>query len=366
MRKIGIDARLYSQTGVGVYMRNLLYFLQKNADKDINYYIYLMDEDNTKITFTDHRFIKRKANYPWHSFSEQAGFLKTINRDGLDLMHFTYFSYPLFYRKPFIVTIHDLTPLLFKTGRASTKNPIIYSFKHTVFKYILSSQMKNAKAIITPTKTVKRQLIDVYGEKYKNKIHQIYEGVNYELIEAKENHDLKKKFSKPFFIYIGNFYPHKNLENLIKAFSKIQKDIQLILIGPKDYFSTRLLQFNIKLEQNERIKFFHSSKLEDLVFFYKNALALIHPSLSEGFGLPIIEAAYFNCPIIASNIDVFKEILDDNYLSFNPYSVDYMKKQIEYFLEKKPKYDYKDFVNKYSFEKMTEKTIKIYLNASDK
>lgn len=82
--------------------------------------------------------------------------------------------------------------------------------------------------------------------------------------------------------------------------------------------------------------------------------------MSEGFGLPLIEAAYFNCSVIASDIPVFKEILGNSYLSFDPYSVDDITKKIEYFLEKKPKYDYKDIVNKYSFEKMAKETLKIY------
>ena len=59
-------------------------------------------------------------------------------------MHFTYFGYPVFYRRKFIATVHDLTPLLFKTGKASTKNPLIYGIKHFFFKHILRSQIENA------------------------------------------------------------------------------------------------------------------------------------------------------------------------------------------------------------------------------
>ena len=99
---------------------------------------------------------------------------------------------------------------------------------------------------------------------------------------------------------------------------------------------------------------------EDLVYFYKNALALVHPSLSEGFGLPLIEAAYFNCPIIASDINVFKELLGNNYLSFNPNDVNDITSKIKIFIEKKPSFDYRNIIKKYSFEKMTNEIVKIY------
>lgn len=360
MKTIGIDARLYSQTGVGIYIRNLLYYLQKIPDNNLRFYIYLMKEDFSKVKFNDNRFVKSLADFKWHSFPEQTGFLKTINQDRLDLIHFTYFSYPIFYQRPFVATIHDVTPLLFKTGRASTKNPIVYYFKHLIFQYILRNQIHNAKAIITPTKSVKNQVVEIFGNKYQKKIFPIYEGVNHELIKTKENLELKKKFSKPFFIYIGNFYPHKNIESLIKAFTKIKENVQLILIGPKDFFAERLYRFIDKSIHKERFVFSHEFNYQDLVFFYKNASALIHPSLSEGFGLPVIEAAYFNLPIIASNINVFKEILGGQYLAFDPNKIEDLRLKIEEFLKNKPSFDYQKIINKFSFEKMTEKTLEIY------
>lgn len=361
MKRIGIDARLYSQTGVGVYVRNLLYNLQKINNSSIDFYIYFMKEEYEKVKFESKHFIKRLANFPWHSLSEQIDFPTTLKHDDLDLMHFTYFSYPIIYKRPFIATIHDVTPLLFKTGKASTKNRLIYEFKHKIFQYIISNQVKKAKLIITPTKTVKNQIINIYGIKYSHKITSIYEGVDYQLAKTVENKELKKKFIKPFFIYVGNFYPHKNVETLVKAFSAIKNDYQLILLGPKDYFSTRLLQCIKTLKCQENIILFLNPSKQDLVFFYKNAKALIHPSLSEGFGLPIIEAMQFNLPIIASNILVFKELLNDQGLFFNPNDFNDIKNTIEYFVKNKPKFSYSESIKKYSFEQMTKETYRLYL-----
>jgi len=375
MYKIGIDARLYSQTGVGIYLRNLLYFLEKIAKKGIFFYIYLLPEDYDKVKFKSKYFLKKLTNSRWHSFSEQINFASILYKDDLDLVHFTYFSYPVLYRKKFISTIHDVTPIFYKTGRASTKNQILYEVKYRAFKFVMSQQVKNAQIIITPSHFVKKQLVEIYGQSYASRIQPIYEGVDFELIETVNRHPelvsgskfrFRNKFGMtktPFFIYVGNFYPHKNLELLIQAFAKVKGNTNLILIGPDDFFSNRLIQLIKQLNQSKRIIFFHNPKRSDMVFFYKNALALIHPSLSEGFGLPLVEAAYFNLPIIAANIEVFKELLNNKYISFNPLSVKDIAEKIIFFLKQKTKVEYGNLLNKFSFEKMVIETYKLYQQA---
>ncbi|MFA5769885.1 MAG: glycosyltransferase family 1 protein [Patescibacteria group bacterium] len=359
MKKIGIDARLYSQTGVGTYLKNLIYYLEKKDLKKIFYYIYLMPKDYDNFSTKNKNIIKRLVNYRWHTIGEQVGFAIKLYQDNLDLMHFTYFSYPIFYWKKFVATIHDATPLLFKTGKASTKNQLIYNIKHLFFRIILWCQISRAIKIITPTVTVKKQLEDIYGTKIANKIEPIYEGMSYQILEAKENKERSEKFDN-FFIYVGNFYPHKNVEKLIEAFKNINKKYRLILLGPDDYFTSRILRCIDTLKLNKNIILLKNPTLSDLIFFYKNAQALIHPSLSEGFGLPLIEAAHFNCPIIASNIEVFKELLGENYLSFDPNDANDIAEKINIYIRDKSKFDYKNIIKKYSFEKMTEETLKIY------
>lgn len=363
MKRIGIDARLYFQTGVGVYLRNFLHFLQQLPLKDIEFYIYVLERDGDQIEFKNKQFIKREVTTMWHTLEEQMSFNSVLQNDKLDLMHFTYFSYPVLYNRPFIATVHDITPLTHKTGRASTLSPWLYGLKHKAFKFVLGSQVKNAKRIITPTQSVKKQLIEIYGQQYAKKITAIYEGVNFELMNAEENTALKKEFSKPFFLYVGNFYPHKNVDALIEAYKSLNTDIELILVGPTNYFSDTLKE-EIKKEGLKNIRFYHTGKVEDLVFFYKNALALINPSISEGFGLPLIEAAYFNLPIIASNLDVFKELFGEEYIYFDPKDVSSiagkLQKFVEYSKSKHPKVNYSNLLKKYSFEKMTTTISELY------
>lgn len=358
MKRIGIDARLFSQTGVGTYLQNLLYYLDKENVKKNIYYIYLMENDFDKVNFKNKNIIKKITNFKWHTLAEQIGFLISLLKDNLDLVHFTYFSYPFFYPKKFIATVHDLTPMFFKTGQSSTKSYLLYLLKHFIYKIGMKILIKRSKKIIVPTASIAKQLKLVYKTD-SEKIKVIYEGVNYRFFKEKENKELRKKF-KNFFIYVGNFYPHKNVNRLIEAYRLLDIPNKLILIGPDDFFSRRLKKEIQVKKNNKNIIFYNNPSFSDMVFFYKNALAIIHPSLSEGFGLPIIEACYFNCPIIASKLDVFKEILGNNYISFDPYNVSDIKNKIEFFLKNKPKYNYKNILNKFSFKEMTKKTIKLY------
>lgn len=357
MKKIGIDARLIGQTGVGRYITNLLRYLPE--DNNYIFYIYTLAVNLQKIPKKSN-FVLREADYRWHTFAEQTAFLKLLYQDNLDLMHFTYFSYPLFYKRKFMITLHDLIPYFYKTGKATSGNQFIYKIKHFFYKLLLKNAVKNARLIIAPSETIKSEIVKNFHPMSPDKIKVIYEGVAEELMNGSENMMLKKQFLFPFFVYIGNFYPHKNMENLVRAFAKIANDVKLILIGPADFFSGRLHQLINQLKQKERILFFKNPTDADLKFFYQHAQALIHPSLSEGFGLPLIEAAYFDCPIIASDIPIFNEILNGQFIKFNPHEVEDIKNKIEQQINQPKKFDYQNFLQKFSFKKMTEKTFEVY------
>lgn len=363
MKRIGIDARLIDQTGVGTYIKNLIRYLP--PDQDVEYIVYYYDDcpvfngiatsSRQGETPRNDKFCFKKAPYRWHSIDEQIKFLDQINSDNLDLIHFTYFSFPYFYNKPYVITIHDLTPYFFKTGKASTKNIFTYNIKHFFYKQLIKKAVNSSRNIITPTETVKKQIISTFDINVE-KIATTYEGVNNEIIDSNENEKLKTEYGKGFFLYVGNFYPHKNVEILIEAFRKVNNK-KLILVGKRDFFSKRIYLLISKYGLADRILIYDTATPSDLKYFYKNAEALIFPSFSEGFGLPIIEAAYLNCPIITSNIEVFKEIVPDNKYFFDPNNVSELVKIIsENRIYDKVNINFDVF----SFSEMAKKTFAIY------
>jgi len=361
--RIGIDARLWSQTGVGRYIRNLVKNLQKIDFKN-NYVLFVRtaDFENVKSQITNPKWKIIKSDINWHTISEQIKFTSVLNKQKLDLVHFPYFSVPIFYNRPFVVTIHDLIINHFPTGKASTLALPLYQLKLLGYKYVIKKAAQKAKKIITVSNATKDEIIDHLNIK-ENKIEVIYEAVDDKF--KIENLKLKiGKYSK-YFLYVGNAYPHKNLERLIQAFNEISKDykdLKLILVGNKDYFYSRLEKEN----KSDRIVFHGKATDDELLSFYSNAIALVIPSLMEGFGLPVLEAMSLKCLVIASDIPAFIEIAENEILYFNPKDINDLREKLKDVIDNESKYKKEildrafEITKKFSWEKTARETLKVY------
>ena len=154
---------------------------------------------------------------------------------------------------------------------------------------------------------------------------------------------MKELAEKPYILYVGNDYPHKNLKRLNLAFKKVVEDgldYQLILIT----------------------EFVSEQELDNL---YRNASLFVFPSLSEGFGLPPLEAMARGVPVASSNATCLPEILGDAAIYFNPLDIDDMAEKIKKALLDEGLRNNlieKGFeqIKKYSWQKMAEETLKIY------
>lgn len=160
-----------------------------------------------------------------------------------------------------------------------------------------------------------------------------------------------------YFLYVGNAYPHKNLEVLLRAFAGV-KDAKLILVGKDDFFYKRLKQTDLVRSLKNRIIFKTSVSDSELKELYKNAQAFVFPSLMEGFGLPALEALREGCPVIVSDIPVFHEILGDSAIYFNPHNAN----ELTTLLLGKPEKP-KQLKNNYSWQKMAKETLSVYENS---
>ncbi len=312
--KIGIDARLWNQTGVGRYIRNLVRGID-DLDTSHEYYIYLLDDEFNSLKFKSKNIHKRRANIRWHTLREQILFPKVIEKDQLDLMHFTYYSVPYFYKKPYVITLHDLIIYHFMTGEASTLPIVFYRVKHLAYKFLLSQMRKNAVRIIVPLEATKQDVVKIFPQ-VKDKIVVTKEGFDLSFTQDNEvsNH-VKRLLDEKFFLYVGNAYPHKNVKRLIESFLKLgDHRYKLVLVGKNDYFYERLREIYI----NENIVFLHDISDSDLSALYKNSLGLINPSLMEGFGLPVLEAMSLGSPVAASDTPAFREVCGDVAIYFNP------------------------------------------------
>jgi len=183
-----------------------------------------------------------------------------------------------------------------------------------------------------------------------------------------------QKFKKPYLLYVGNAYPHKNLERLILAFKKLIKeglDYQLVLVGGEDYFYKKLKKHLNHFNQaerstiNQKIIFPGFVSDKELGELYKSASLYIFPSLSEGFGLPPLEAMARGVPVVSSNATCLPEILGDAVIYFDPLDINDMAKQIKKALlgenlRKKLIKKGLEQIKKYSWKKMARETLAFY------
>ena len=227
--KIGIDARLIDETGVGRYIRNLIRQLIVLDDQN-EYVVFLYRTGFNNFIVPNARWKKVRANVRWHTVFEQCvmPFLFAIER--LDVVHIPYFNIPIFYNGAMIVTIHDLTIKHFDTGKASTGPWLMYKVKRFLYGVIVSIGIKKVRHIIVPSNATKNEIQEHYGIA-GDKITVTYEGVN---LENKKTGPL---FSFPYFLYVGNAYPHKNLAVVIDALSHFKSKAKIVFVGKEDFFT---------------------------------------------------------------------------------------------------------------------------------
>lgn len=215
---------------------------------------------------------------------------------------------PLFSRCRYIVTVHDLIPLRF--GKP-------FSRLTTYFRYYIPQVLRQAEHIICNSESTKQEVMEYFGIP-ASKITAI-------LLAHDRNHFRHLNLSTGnYFLYIGRHDRHKNLDRLISAFATLShhQDCQLYLAGPGDPRYTPALQAQVKeLGIWQRVKFLDYIPYADLPALINQAIALVFPSLWEGFGLPVLEAMACGTPVITSNLSALPEVTGDAAFSIDPYNV---------------------------------------------
>lgn len=215
-----------------------------------------------------------------------------------NIIIFPCYLMPYFTRKKtkYYVVFHDLIPYRKKFFGEKAKKS--YLFKLNIAK-------KKANKIITVSNTVKQQLINEFNIN-NTKIGVTYNSINENIKIIKEDLNILKKLNLEtdcyIFSLVGSF-KHKNIVSLVSAMQDIN-NIKLVISGYKG----NIEYSNIN---NKSIIYTGCLTNEEVITLYKNAKIFVIPSLEEGFGIPIIEAQYFNCPVLCSNIPVFKEVAGD-------------------------------------------------------
>lgn len=335
--RIGIDARFYGSLGKGLgrYTEKLIEHLE-GIDQEHEYVVFLRRENFSEYTPKNHNFRKEIAQYAWYGFSEQTLFVLKLYRGQFNLVHFPHFNVPLFYRRKFMVTIHDLILVHYPTLHNTTRFSYLYWFKFFMYRIVIASAIRRAEHIVAVSQFTKNDIVSHYPCA-RGKISVTYEAADAycRLLLPKDEERLffrlgllgkrsedseisYRDIIQPYFLYVGNAYPHKNLPVLFGV-ARAFPEHTLVLVGREDFFYTRLKEEAARLGIRN-ILFAGFLTDQELSSLYRLARIYLFPSLYEGFGLPPLEAMACGVPVVASLRGSLPEILGDAAWYFDPAS----------------------------------------------
>jgi glycosyltransferase involved in cell wall biosynthesis len=359
MKRIVIDAR-ESGTSTGRYI-----------DKLIEYLHQLKPTDEIIVLTHEHRqnFFRQVAPnfrivisaYKEFTLDEQLGLAWQLYRLRADLVHFGMTQQPLLYWKKSITTMHDITMVRFKDP---TKNDLVFTLKQWVYRLVIWWAAHKSKRVIVPTEFVKNDIV-AFAHAKAAKFVVTYESADKIADSPAPVDDLDKH---PFILYVGRPAPHKNLDRLVEAFAKLKKNqpkLKLVLAGRYDA-RYKLLADRVKKYAVPDVVFTDFVTDGGLRWLYEHASAYVFPSLSEGFGLPGLEAMQYGLPVVSSNATCLPEVYKDAVLYFDPLDTDDMASKLnqvltDQALATKLENNSQALLHQYSWAKMAKQTLQEYV-----
>lgn len=316
---IAIDARFYGSghTGLGRYTTNVLKYLPAYLQGQS---LKVLLRDAEYNNFSGGKNIEKiHAEIPHYSLAEQLKLPALLKSIGADLFYTFHFNAPIFAKIPMIVTVHDLIKSHFTGADTTTRDPWFYSLKRAGYNQVIKKTLSRASDIIVPTNTVKNDILALFPTIKPELIHSIAEAPD-EIFRTKSKdfttlrlYDLK--LNKPYILFVGNVYPHKNLKVLLEAMKQLPEFHLVIVAKPSPFLSRALAPYD-----QARLHILSDLADADLVQVYRQAAALVTPSLMEGYGLVGLEALMVGTPVVASNIAVYREVYGDKVTYFDPSS----------------------------------------------
>lgn len=366
-KHIVIDARI-RPSSTGRYVDRLLEHLQR-IDTSNRYTVLLDPKDMWQPT--GENFTTLACPFKKFSFNpmDQITFARFLQGLQPELVHFAMTPQePVFYRGKRVTTTHDLTMLRFT--RAGRLPAPVHWARMAGYRWLFKQSHKKSEAIIVPTNYVREDLINL-DPTTADKIVVTYESSEPPVADKAQP---LKGVKKPFIMHVGSPFPHKNIDRLVAAFELLKADqpnLQLVLAGKKEFYFDLLIQEKINTSPFKKDiivpGFIEDSELK---WLYENAACYVLPSLSEGFGLPGLEAMAHETPLASSDATCLPEVYGDAARYFDPldiHSIAVVVNEIltDASLANKLRTLGKKRLSLYSWEKMAKETFSIYKKVLD-
>ncbi|MGA2215911.1 MAG: glycosyltransferase family 1 protein [Bryobacteraceae bacterium] len=330
--QIALDTRRIADFGIGTYIRNLVWALAR-IDAD-NQYILIATEQAVR-EFSDLPSNFRTAIFPGQSRTglAQLGYGLFLGKLGADLFHIPLNAVPLLMPKPYLVTIHDMSTLLFASQSG---------YRNRLRHFYLRRGLLRADRVMTVSMATCRDVEDLLGIP-ASRIRVVYNAPDpiFQAPEPRPGDESRNspeiqrvldryRIHSPFLLYVGRTNPQKNIPRLVEAFAVLRgelqdhpvyRDLRLLIIGDEISRYPALRHAVILSRVEDTVRFLGFVPIDTLRSFYQAASAFVFPSLYEGFGLPPLEAMACGTPVVCSNVSSLPEVVGEAAEIVNPENV---------------------------------------------
>jgi glycosyltransferase involved in cell wall biosynthesis len=310
-----LDARMIRHSGIGVYIRNLIPYLNQAFDLSLI-------GDSVALESFDCKVIDCKIGV----YSPKELYKIAVLAGKPDIFWTPHFNFPLWpvKAKLKLATVYDMYHLAHFDKLSLPQK--LYA------KLVIDHTLLTVDKVFTISEFTKNEIVKYFHKVDSEKIEVIHIGVDTDFFKKELDftkiQNLKIKYNLPenYLLFVGNLKHNKNAIALVKAIQSLEQgnqlqDYKLVITGKKDGF---------RIGDNEVIDYIITHKLEHLVYFtgfvedqdlpvlYSAASIFVFPSIYEGFGLPPLEAIACGCPVICSNMASMPEVCGDSVFYFDP------------------------------------------------
>jgi glycosyltransferase involved in cell wall biosynthesis len=307
-KHIVIDARI-RRASTGRPIDRLVEYLQDTDS--INHYTILVQPDDPWKMHTAN-FTAVSCPYPQFSLNpmHQIGFARQLYALKPDLVHFTMTQQPLFYFGNIVTMTHDTTMYYFVRRGATPL--LLFKIKMLLYRFLVWWSHRKSRKIIVPTRTVAQELANLQPF-VARKLVVINEAAEPASAFTPRRPKVMGAHDE-FIMYVGTAFPHKNLPMLIEAFELLRQEhpaLKLVFVGKTEAHYEELAALAAKSPVADSIIFTDFVSDEELSWLYANVSAYVFVSLSEGWGLPPLEAMAHSAPVVSSSASVMPEVYGD-------------------------------------------------------
>ena len=304
---VGFDATTLTGriSGVGYYTARLMESLANGAGEGIIRRLVVLSNRPVRVEETERVQVYVRRRFAVRSVWMQLVLPGILREVRPDLVHFTNYLAPLAGRVPYVVSIHDMTLSLL---------PRFHTFKKRVLtQSLVPAVARGARMILTPSESTRRDVVRLLRvDPGRVRVIPYAAAPSFRPVPlAPDRLEAAHGVRQPYFLYVGTLEPRKNLGRALRAFASVAERLgacQFVIVGQRGWRYDEVLREAARPALRGRVHLLGYVPEERLPDLYAHALALVYPSLYEGFGLPVVESMACGTPVLTSRSSSLAEI----------------------------------------------------------